>query len=260
MARINIEDSLYKDHRFFELLQKLGSTDAALGAVVRAWTVAQEYWIANGVGIPLPVWKKQKLRPELIEVGLAEERGEFIYVCGSEMQFAWMTLKIKAGRTGGRVSAQRPRDEKGQLLPKGACVEIIDKTIQAESKRNPSSAKPLALALTLTQKKEEYIDRKPTTFSKSGVFDLELAYKKFPRKEGKSKGLKKLTSEIKSEASFNQLLLAVENYAASRRNQDQKFTKHFSSFVSEWRDWIDWAPPQEKAPFLFVPEEDQENF
>jgi hypothetical protein len=80
------------------------------------------------------------------------------------------------------------------------------------------------------------------------AFDFESAYNRFPRKEGKSKGIKKLQTEIKTQEDFDRLVTAIENYAASRRGQDQTFTKHFSTFVSEWRDWIDYkpsdAPPQ----------------
>jgi hypothetical protein len=111
LARINIEDSIYKDIRFYDLLQKIGGMDAALGALVRAWSVAQDYWIANGVGIPIPIWKSQRLRPELIEVGFAEERGDFIYISGSEEQFSWLHDKAKAGKNGGLAKARNHKEK-----------------------------------------------------------------------------------------------------------------------------------------------------
>lgn len=117
MARINVEDSLYRDIRFHDLVQKMGGVDAALGSVVRAWSVAQDYWLANGVGIPLPVWKSQRLRPEVVEVGLAEHRGEFVYVRGSEEQFAWLKQRSDAGKNGGKASGTARR-EKIEKKPK----------------------------------------------------------------------------------------------------------------------------------------------
>lgn len=105
MARINVEESIFKDHRFFELGLKLGGIDAALGSMIRAWWVAQKYWLQNGVGIPLPVWKEQKLRPELLESGLAEVRGEFIYIRGSEEQFLWLKQKSDSGKKGGPAAS-----------------------------------------------------------------------------------------------------------------------------------------------------------
>lgn len=106
VARINVEDSIFKDIRFFELAQTLGGIDAALGSIVRAWIVAQGYWLTNGVGIPYTVWEKQKLRPELIEVGLAEVRGDFVYVIGSKEQFAWLNAASEKGKVGGPAAAK----------------------------------------------------------------------------------------------------------------------------------------------------------
>lgn len=81
--------------------------------------------------------------------------------------------------------------------------------------------------------------------------DFDALYKKYPRKEGKSKGIKKLKSEITTWEDFQKLSLAIANYAASRIGQDATFTKHFSTFASEWRDWIDFKPSD--APPLPLP-------
>lgn len=137
MARINIEDSIYRDIRFHDLIQKLGGTDAALGSLVRAWSVAQDYWLINGVGIPKPVWKSQRLRPELIEVGLAEERGDFIYTAGSEEQFAWLTSCSEKGKKGGPAAAKRRR-------------ENIEKSGRPKSSQIVPD-RPLTLPLSLSQ-------------------------------------------------------------------------------------------------------------
>jgi hypothetical protein len=142
VARINIEDSIYKDHRFLELIIMMGGTDAALGSIVRAWSTAQDYWLQNGVGIPLPVWKKQKLRLELLEVGLAEIRGDFVYISGSEKQFLWLEQRQMAGEKGGRPK-------------KGGSVEIISE-LANRTKPEETGSNPLSLSLSpsLIKKKE----------------------------------------------------------------------------------------------------------
>lgn len=95
-----------------------------------------------------------------------------------------------------------------------------------------------------TDKEKEEEEEK----EKRASFDFESAYRRFPRKEGKSKGLKKLKSEIKTPEDFEKLIQAIENYAMSRRGQDPQFSKHFSTFASEWRDWIDFSPGTLPAP------------
>lgn len=100
MARINIEDGIYKDHRFLNLIIKLGSIDTALGAVVRAWSLAQKHFLneENGRLIPLSEWKKQSISDEIINTGLAEVREKGIYVEGSNEQFSWLLQKQAAGK------------------------------------------------------------------------------------------------------------------------------------------------------------------
>ncbi len=108
MARINIENSLYQDIRFYELIQKSGSVETALGIMVRAWTVAQEYWKKGKRPIPKEAYAKQRLSPLIVACGLARiVEDEAIYICGSEEQFAWLIQKQDAGRKGGLKSLRK---------------------------------------------------------------------------------------------------------------------------------------------------------
>lgn len=114
MARINIEDSLFKDIRFMDLVAKFGCLNTAIGALVRAWALAQKHYLnyENDQLIPSADWKKQRIRDELIEVGLAELRPKGYYVSGSKEQFAWLEQKITAGRKGGLASAKKRKENK----------------------------------------------------------------------------------------------------------------------------------------------------
>lgn len=114
MARINIEDSLFKDIRFDELKMKLGSVDTALGAMVRAWSLAQKWYLKEETYrlIPLSEWKKQRISDYIIEVGLAEVRENGVYVSGSDEQFAWLLQRQLAGRKGGRPPNRNKREER----------------------------------------------------------------------------------------------------------------------------------------------------
>jgi hypothetical protein len=68
----------------------------------------------------------------------------------------------------------------------------------------------------------------------------------YPRKIGKTKGLEKLVKEVSLEEvpNFNK---AVFNYVAECKRQEtpQNFIKHFSTFATEWKDWIEFNPPLE---------------
>ncbi len=75
----------------------------------------------------------------------------------------------------------------------------------------------------------------------SRSFDFESIYQEYPRKLGKAKGLKIAEREIKTEADFDRLLIAVKRYAGHvrRENVEANYVKHFSTFMGSWQDWLD---------------------
>lgn len=143
MARINIEDSLYRDIRFISLVGKLGSVEMALGSLFRAYALAQEWFLSDETArlIPLSKWKQQLIKDEIIEVGLAEVRGEYVYVAGSEVQFAWLLQKSEAGKQGGR--------------PKKKAYETGRFSNESERNSPESGSKPLTLSLPLSHNTKE---------------------------------------------------------------------------------------------------------
>lgn len=135
MARINVESNLYQDPRFFELIQKLGSIESALGALVRAWTIGQSFYLKGDRRIPFSDWTKHKLKDEIILVGLAESNGISIRLAGADEQFSWLLQRSEAGKK-----------NKGQKR-----TTVNDRSIPF------NSDKPLTLTLPLPLKEEEYI-------------------------------------------------------------------------------------------------------
>jgi hypothetical protein len=115
MARINIEDSLWKDNRFQDLLILVKNRHTAKGMILELWTVAQKYWLTSkGRGIPKPAWKREGLPDELIAAGLARDDGEFIYAIGSKEQFAWLDSVSEKGKLGGPAAAKARRKKTGK--------------------------------------------------------------------------------------------------------------------------------------------------
>lgn len=100
MARINIEDSLLKDDKFTELCIKLGSRILALGTVTESFILAQKFYLnaANDRLIPLNEWQRKKELHVLLDVGMAEQFENGIYIKGSHESFAWILQKQNAGK------------------------------------------------------------------------------------------------------------------------------------------------------------------
>src|SRR3990167_1359595 len=114
MARINIEESIWKDFRFLELVKKSNSTDEAIGSLVRCWSVAQRYWYPNKQPIPKDVWDREQLSNALIDCGLAYVEQCSIYVRGCSTQFQWIFDKSEAGKK----SAEARKKKTGSSQPK----------------------------------------------------------------------------------------------------------------------------------------------
>jgi len=70
--------------------------------------------------------------------------------------------------------------------------------------------------------------------------DLEIVYQGYPRKQGKQRGMKTAYSQVKTDQDYTDLQTAVANYAAYCRREisEPRYIKQFSTFMSEWRDWV----------------------
>lgn len=118
MARINIEECWWTDPRREKLGKLVGGTEIADGLAIRMWRVAQEFWKAENKLIPLQIFKTLESSAFLIESGLAELRGESVYVRGSSQYFEWLKEKRESGSLGGKRSAEARRKKYGSAQPK----------------------------------------------------------------------------------------------------------------------------------------------
>lgn len=71
-------------------------------------------------------------------------------------------------------------------------------------------------------------------------FDFFKIYGFYPRKIGRLKGIRWLQNNIKNKEDYEKLDKAVNNYAMHVKNNktDQKYIKHFSTWVTEYTDWV----------------------
>lgn len=140
MARINIEDSLWKNPGFQDFMITCGSRKLAKAHILEAFEAAQKYWFPDQK--PVPEYELVSLDipvDDLIKCRLAERRDGGIYIKGSEGQFSWLFERRDAGSKGGKKSAERERDEKGHFRPSTA--KESPSSAWAKPKQSPSSSK-----------------------------------------------------------------------------------------------------------------------
>lgn len=207
--------------------------ELALGKIVYAFIQAQKYYLnkENDRLIPLEVWDKLGISNDLLDVGLAEKKATGYYIVGSKDQFNWLIQRQEAGKKGGR-----PKRNKGQMEK-----ATVNGTKPTESGSNPHYSLLITHNSLLNNKNNNIAQNE---FAR---FDFDAIYKKYPRKLGKSEGLRKCKVQIKSQKDYENLKKAVDNYAryCIEKIENEKFIKHFSSFMSVWRDWIE-MPEQNK--------------
>ncbi len=74
--------------------------------------------------------------------------------------------------------------------------------------------------------------------------DLEAVYRRYPRKDGKSPGMKIARRDITTRALLDDLRRAVGNFAGvmAEEGREAKYIMHFGTFMGRWRDYLEVAP------------------
>lgn len=116
MPRLNIELSLYTDNRFQSLLIKLGDRHKAMGMCLDAFILAQNYWIPDMKLIPKEAFLNSSLG-FILDVGLAKETEEGIYVRGTKANFQWYFDGIQQRVEAGKKSAESRKKKFGSSVP-----------------------------------------------------------------------------------------------------------------------------------------------
>lgn len=138
MARIAIDDSLFRDTRFLKLIVKTGDEYKAAGLFLMACVIAQKYYIKNSSNrlIPTQFWPEEL--NVLIEIRFAELRENGVYVAGSEKQFSWIAERKEAASKGGKKSAEARKLKRKEL------ESLSLKQKQAKA----SKGKPISITIT----------------------------------------------------------------------------------------------------------------
>jgi hypothetical protein len=68
--------------------------------------------------------------------------------------------------------------------------------------------------------------------------ELLSVYALYPRKVGKTDGLKVLRRTVKTAQDLEDCLRAVSNFAREMKGQESRFIRHFDRWARSWRDWL----------------------
>lgn len=85
---IGIENEWWSDPRRFTLAKRLSgelspdSLAIADGTMIKAWNLAKRYWVKEEL-VPIHAWLGSDISDAVFESGLAEKRGNNVYVRGS---------------------------------------------------------------------------------------------------------------------------------------------------------------------------------
>lgn len=227
MARLNIEDSIYSDHRFLFVADSIGRF-SAMGQMVYLMKLAQKFWAQGKLRIPTRIYEISGFSELFLESGMVDKNDDGYYLSGSEEHFSWLIAKIENGKKGGRPKSTSNKNN-----------DVI-KPNDNLNKANESYENPLTLTPTLTPTPTH---NKYNTSKKAASvsFDFESVYKLYPKKEGKSKGMKKLKAQIKTQAQYENFTKAVKDYSSmcKREGKELRYIKQFYSFVGCWEDYLD---------------------
>ena len=236
MARVNVDIGVVRnDPRWLILCRDTGlPLWGVLGHALLAWGAAYERKLvmlpAEHIDLAAD---RTGFAHELCRAGLATETPDGIRMCGVEERIQYLLTQQDRGRRGGLAKAiadgKRPL---GNGSGTNTNVAVACGVLWPTSGSVSGSSPDLAPA------------KKPTV----PVFPLESVYQRYPRKEGKTRGLEKLRREIKTPDDFEALGKAVDNYAAlvRRDGTEPRFVKHFSTFAGCWRDYLTLPAPRRR--------------
>jgi hypothetical protein len=227
MPRINIDDQFWID--MLSVVAKVNDEDRAIGNTLRWFRFAQEKH-RDGVPIPYEDFQLHGFLDALIPM-FAVRVGEFVVARGSEKYFGWLLKKSISGSVGGRISAQRERDDAGRLLPK-------DHAHPSTSKHAPSTSKHIQASSSLSKNNNTYTHL------------IQDALTHYPRRQGqlrKADALKRLEKQLKTESECAAFSAAVKAYHAECEAAGRVGTPYvmqLTTFANNWREVLERAADQ----------------
>lgn len=157
MARQNIDDDWKTDPRRNALSKRLGSTRLADGMRVEInWLILDH----KGKPIPLKKFKFIENYEDWIECGLAEIRGEEVYISGADRYQEFFDKQnefVKKASEAGKKSAEVRKKKYGTAQPKGgkgAKKPKVNRTEPNENRTEPNFSSSISSSISFSLKEE----------------------------------------------------------------------------------------------------------
>lgn len=156
MARINVEDTIWRDDRFDQLKVLLGNRAVAIGWLVVAWDLAHIWFGKTPTHlIPVSEWEKAKMPSALMETGFAELRDGGVYVRGTNDHCRYILDRKEAGRRGAAKTNEKLHGktrQTRQVTPSSSPLPLLS-SVEDSSLREEATALPATNVVGLPPKK-----------------------------------------------------------------------------------------------------------
>lgn len=89
---------------------------------------------------------------------------------------------------------------------------------------------------------DPYVNSKVGKMTEDQITEfIERAYKIYPLKVGKTKGVEKLKKSLASEDDCKEFFRALSRFIDyhAKKNTEAKYLPQFKTFVTTWKDWLD---------------------
>ena len=254
MPRINIDDIFWSDPRHAELILKIGDRDKAIGVRLQAIRIAQRFWCPDKQPIPFYVWEDLQLSNYLLEVRLVIKLENGYYVKGSEEYFDWYEKGTEQRSLAGKKSALARKEKYGTAQPLSNETRTDSNGLERRSvileRAEPSSSSSSSSYLSKVDSgvniiRKEYKNHRDKQVCSTNVervnFNFEYLYKKYPRHQGKQRGIEICKRITKSNDTYQKISNAIDAYQAYtiREKIETKYIKQFSTFMNVWEEWLD---------------------
>jgi hypothetical protein len=168
-----------------------------------------------------------------------------LFGLSAAQKFVWIEILCQASRKNkGTILVNLEQISHVTQVKIQEIMELIDFLEQKPICRTHDNARsPIVVGTTPTNETNERDETNETNEQtpKNLKFDFEILYKKYPLKKGKADGISRLKKTIKTQEDFDLCSKAIDKYTQQLilERTEPKFIKHFSTFVSTWKDWLD---------------------
>ncbi len=252
MGRVNVETRALAETRFIHFAEDLneGGRVGAIGLLVIFWHDTQERGLVEGTREEIEKlipYRDESLKHSTFDLLLRHdyvkrtsssthrtniEQNEQYVISGNRKQIDGFQRHIDKTRAAGIASGKSRRKQQHRTsssTQRTTSSSAEGNSIQFNTDQYINTSEPRGT-------RSVSLDPPPDPFP----FETEI-YARYPRKVGKSAGLKTCRKAVKTPEDFEALKTALRRYLEYLTTQkiDPQYVLHFSTFANQWRDWLE---------------------